>query len=173
MQEVMERRIDGVEPPEANLNWHRDLQGGRPTVVFDFDSLLVFPSSLAIAKRGVHYNPISPGTSELHTDVHISVRVNYIDHDGQQHQKQIPLFKFRIIVLDELSDGKILRRPFIQMQQWSDEVILLADHGDLPPSFTQRPPSSYEHSKYVSVAKSIEGRILGGKQEVAGTQMLR
>ena len=91
----LNRLWDLFEGEEAQvcLHWYDKVSGGKPTVFFDFDSILAFPTSLAVARLGLSYIPVSANASNLTTDVHLTMKVRYIDEDGDEREKTMPLHK--------------------------------------------------------------------------------
>ena len=61
-------------------------------VTFDVDSILGFPSNLAVAKRGIRWSPTRMTVSDLQSDLHLqSIPVTYFDPDGFRHQVHRPI----------------------------------------------------------------------------------
>ncbi|KAH6879847.1 hypothetical protein B0T10DRAFT_412926 [Thelonectria olida] len=73
-------------------------------VTFDVDSIIAFPSNLAVAKRGICWSPTRMTASNLQSDLHLrSIPVTYSDTNGRQHQvhrpvHQIPHHTFGCVV---------------------------------------------------------------------------
>jgi hypothetical protein len=157
------------------LHWYDKMFCGKPPISFDFDSILAFPSSLAIARSGISYIPISATVSNLTTDLHLTMRVRYYDEDGRMHDKGMSMHKVphyclgRLVGWPEISLYVIFPSFFLedrqstyltqdQMQQWTDKILLPAIYRYLPASLKQHLPSSYSHSYHTSLAKGKEQR---------------
>ncbi|KAL3587858.1 hypothetical protein FPOAC2_13757 [Fusarium poae] len=81
-------------------------------VTFDIDSVVAFPSNLAVAKQGIHWSPTQMAVSDLQSDLHIqSIPVTYTDTNGKPHQvhrpvHHIPHYTFgRLIGFEDISPG--------------------------------------------------------------------
>ncbi|KAL7903813.1 hypothetical protein GGI35DRAFT_465187, partial [Trichoderma velutinum] len=61
-------------------------------VTFDVDSIIGFPSSLSVVKRGIRWFPTRMTVSDLQSDLHLrSFTVTYFDADGVQCQVHRPV----------------------------------------------------------------------------------
>ncbi|KAM6508147.1 hypothetical protein FALCPG4_018034 [Fusarium falciforme] len=53
-------------------------------VTFDVDSVVAFPSNLAVAKQGIRWSPTGMTVSDLQSDLHLrSISVTYLDANGK------------------------------------------------------------------------------------------
>lgn len=63
-------------------------------VTFDIDSVIGFPSSLAVAKQGIRWNPTQMAVSDLQSNLHLNpIPVHYQDHHGHPHTIKTPIYQ--------------------------------------------------------------------------------
>ncbi|KAL7903984.1 hypothetical protein GGI35DRAFT_484874 [Trichoderma velutinum] len=143
-------------------------------VTFDVDSIIGFPSSLSVAKRGIRWSPTRMTVSDLQSDLHLrSFPVTYLDADGVQRQvhrpvHQVPHYTFgRVIGFEDISlyflfpklyraeqkSSKLRNEDF---QLWMDGILLPAIYRCYSSDQVQHYPSSYNHSQYNSTARGVE-----------------
>ena len=143
-------------------------------VTFDVDSIIGFPSSLAIAKRGIRWSPTRMTVSDLQSDLHLqSIPVTYFDPDGLRHQvnrpiHQVPHYTFgRVIGFEDISlyflfpkryraEQKTSKLRDEDFQLWMDGILLPAIYQSYSSAQVQHYPSSYDHSRYNSTARGVE-----------------
>ncbi|KAH7012026.1 hypothetical protein B0J12DRAFT_733727 [Macrophomina phaseolina] len=145
-------------------------------VTFDIDSVIGIPSSLAIAKQGIRWNPTQMPISDLRSGLHLNTRpVHYVDRHGHAHTvrkpiHQLPHYSFgRLIGFDDISLYLLFPHLFREEQQssrlldddfriWMDQILLPAIYQHHGSSLVQHYPSSYDHSRYNSTARGVEAR---------------
>ncbi|RKK66775.1 hypothetical protein BFJ69_g15098 [Fusarium oxysporum] len=144
-------------------------------VTFDIDSVVAFPSSLAVAKKGIHWSPTRMTVSDLQSDLHLqSMPVVFLDTNGKQHQvhrpiHHIPHYTFgRVIGFEDISLYLLFPNLYREEQKcsklrdedfrlWMDGILLPAIYQCYSTAHVQHYPSSYDHSRYNSIARGIEG----------------
>ena len=145
-------------------------------VSWDTDSLIGYVTSPAVAKGGMLWNPIQRPVSDLHSSGHLAQRqVHYTDSHGHVHCVLMPVHKMphytfgRFVGLDAISMYFLFPRLYRENQQnsqlleddyevWLDRVILPAVYKHCRSSQVQHLPSSFQHAKYHSTARGVEGR---------------
>ncbi|KAH6974817.1 hypothetical protein EDB80DRAFT_595282, partial [Ilyonectria destructans] len=143
-------------------------------VSFDVDSIIAFPSCLAVAKQGIRWSPTQMTVSDLQSDLHLRSRpVTYLDATGIQHQvhrpvHQIPHYTFgRVVGLEDVSlyflfpnlyreEQKCSRLRDEDFQLWTDGILFPAIYKCYSSAHVQHYPSSYDHSRYNSTARGVE-----------------
>ena len=163
-------------PFNVCLHWYEESAKRRqPVIKFDIDSVHVFPTSLAVARRGLLYNALPPQMSNLNSNVHLSIQAQYHDSRGKFHCGTLPIHRIphyclgRLESWDELSlyilfpamyeEGRSTINLTAKNQQlWIDGVLLPAILEHLSASHIQHLPDGYEGAKLDSLAGSIEGR---------------
>ncbi|PNP55221.1 hypothetical protein FNYG_15524 [Fusarium nygamai] len=144
-------------------------------VSFDIDSVVAFPSNLAVAKKGIHWSPTRMTVSDLQSDLHLrSIPVTFVGTNGKQHQvhrpvHQIPHYTFgRVIGFEDISLYLLFPNLYREEQKcnklrdedfrlWMDGILLPAIYQCYSAAHVQHYPSSYDHSRYNSTARGIEG----------------
>lgn len=144
-------------------------------VSFDIDSIVAFPSNLAVTKKGIHWSPTRMTISDLQSDLHLrSIPVTFVDTNGKQHQVhrpvyQIPHYTFgRVIRFEDISLYLLFPNLYREEQKrsklrdkdfrlWIDSVLLPAIYQYYCTAHVQHYPSSYDRSHYNSTARGIEG----------------
>ncbi|KAG4256530.1 hypothetical protein BFJ72_g14788 [Fusarium proliferatum] len=144
-------------------------------VTFDIDSVVAFPSNLAVAKKGIHWSPTRMTVSDLQSDLHLrSIPVTFADTNGKQHRihrpvHQIPHYTFgRVIGFEDISLYLLFPNLYREEQKcsklrdedfrlWMDGILLPAIYQCYSTAHVQHYPSSYDHSRYNSTARGIEG----------------
>lgn len=80
-----------ADAPHISLDEDERVSGDAG-VTFDVDSIIGFPSSLAVAKRGIRWSPTRMTVSDLQSDLHLRpISVTYCDTDGVLHQAHRPV----------------------------------------------------------------------------------
>ncbi|RSL82713.1 hypothetical protein CEP52_016900, partial [Fusarium oligoseptatum] len=143
-------------------------------VTFDVDSVLAFPSNLAVAKRGIRWSPTRMTVSDLQSDLHLrSIPVTYLDGSGKQHQvhrpvHQIPHYTFgRVVGFEDISLYLLFPNLYREEQTcsklrdedfrlWMDGILLPAIYQCYSAAHVQHYPSSYDHSRYNATARGVE-----------------
>ncbi|KAI8648040.1 hypothetical protein NCS55_01502200 [Fusarium keratoplasticum] len=143
-------------------------------VTFDVDSVVAFPSNLAVAKRGIRWSPTRMTVSDLQSDLHLrSIPVTYLDTNGKQHQvhrpvNQIPHYTFgRVVGFEDISLYFLFPNLYREEQTcsklrdedfrlWMDGILLPAIYQCYSTAHVQHYPSSYDHSRYNSTARGVE-----------------
>lgn len=162
-----------AEIPHICLDKDESVSSGA-CVTFDVDSIIGFPSSLAVAKRDIRWSPTRMTVSDLQSDLHLrSFPVTYFDADGVQHQvhrpvHQVPHYTFgRVIGFEDISlyllfpklyraEQKSSRLRDEDFQLWMDGILLPAIYQSYSSAHVQHYPSSYNHSRYNSTARGVE-----------------
>ncbi|KAH6974708.1 hypothetical protein EDB80DRAFT_768800 [Ilyonectria destructans] len=143
-------------------------------VSFDVDSIIAFPSCLAVAKQGIRWSPTRMTVSDLQSDLHLRSRpVTYFDETGSQHQvhrpvHQTPHYTFgRVVGFEDISlyflfpnlyreEQKCSRLRDEDFRLWMDGILLPAIYKCYSSAHVQHYPSSYDHSRYNSTARGVE-----------------
>ncbi|KAM6506746.1 hypothetical protein FALCPG4_018840 [Fusarium falciforme] len=143
-------------------------------VTFDVDSVVAFPSNLAVAKRGIRWSPTRMTVSDLQSDLHLrSIPVTYLDANGKQHQvhrpvHQIPHYTFgRVVGFEDISLYLLFPNLYREEQKcsklrdedfrlWMDGILLPAIYQCYSTAHVQHYPSSYDHSRCNSAARGVE-----------------
>ncbi|EKJ68583.1 hypothetical protein FPSE_11241 [Fusarium pseudograminearum CS3096] len=144
-------------------------------ITFDIDSVVAFPSNLAVAKQGIHWSPTQMAVSDLQSDLHLrSIPVTYTDMNGKLHQvhrpvHHIPHYTFgRLIGFEDISLYLLFPNLYREEQKcskirdedfrlWMDGILLPAIYKCCSTAQVQHYPSSYDHSRYNSTARGVEG----------------
>ncbi|RKL12528.1 hypothetical protein BFJ70_g16195 [Fusarium oxysporum] len=113
--------------------------------------------------------------SDLQSDLHLrSIPATFLDTSGKQHQvhrlvHQIPHYTFgRVIGFEDISSYLLIPNLYREEQKcsklrdedfrlWMDSVLLPAIYQCYTTAQVQHYPSSYDHSRYSSTARGIEG----------------
>jgi hypothetical protein len=145
-------------------------------VTFDIDSVLGFPSSLAVAKQGIRWNPTQMAVSDIRSDLHLNSRLaHYIDRHGHAHSVRRPLYQLpnynfgRLIGFEDVSlylffphlyreEQKVSRLLDEDFSTWMNQILLPAIYRYHGSSLVQHYPSSYDHARYNSIARGVEAR---------------
>lgn len=153
-----------------------DRQTAVAEVTFDIDSVIGIPSSLAIAKQGIRWNPTQMPVSDLQSGLHLNARpVHYVDRHGHAHTvrkpiHQLPHYSFgRLTGFNDVSLYLLFLHLYREEQQssrllddnfriWMDQILLPAIYQHYGSSLVQHYPSSYDHSRYNSTAQGVEVR---------------
>ncbi|KAH7232472.1 hypothetical protein B0J15DRAFT_409178 [Fusarium solani] len=143
-------------------------------VTFDVDSVVAFPSNLAVVKRGVRWSPTQMTVSDLQSDLHLrSIPVTYLDANGKQHQvhrpvHQIPHYTFgRVVGFEDISLYFLFPNLYREEQKysklrdegfrlWMDGILLAAIYQCYSTAHVQHYSSSYDHSRCNSTALGVE-----------------
>jgi hypothetical protein len=144
-------------------------------VTFDIDSITGYTTSLGIAKGGIQWNPMQMPVSDLQSNLHLRKRqVHYFDSHGHAHSVLKPVNEFphytagRLIGFEDASLYFLFPRLYREGQQnsrlldndfrtFTDSVLLPALYRHHDSSQVQHYPSSYQHAKYNSTARGVEG----------------
>ena len=145
-------------------------------VTFDIDSVLGFPNSLAVAKQGVRWNPTKMTITDLRSDLHLNSRLtHYFDRHGHAHSVQKPLHQLphytfgRPMGFEDISlytffphlyreEQKVSRLLDDDFRTWMDQILLPVIYQHHDSSLVQHYPSSFDHARYNSTARGVEGR---------------
>ena len=145
-------------------------------VTFDIDSVLGFPNSLAVAKKGVRWNPTQMTITDLRSGLHLNSRLaHYFDCHGHAHLVQKPLHQLlhytfgRLVGFEDISlyiffphlyreEQKVSRLLDDDFRTWMDQILLPVIYQHHDSSLTQHYPSSFDHARYNSTARGVEGR---------------
>lgn len=153
-----------------------DRQPTSTSIMFDIDSVVGFPTSLAIAQQGIHWHPTQMPVSDLQSSLHLNpIPVHYEDRHGHAHMvrqpvHQVPHYTFgRLAGFEEISLYLLFPRLYREDQQcsrlrdedfkkWMDEVLLPVIYHHQPSSMVQHYPSSHDHSMSNATARGVELR---------------
>lgn len=138
-----------------------------PEVTFDIDSILGFPSSLAVARQGFRFNLTPHVVSNLSTDVHLKMVVRVEDRPRHVPLHEVPHFLLGHTVGVELPIFIFFPRLYrpeapnnyltqAVLKRWTDHVFLSAVYSQTAASTTQHYPASFQHAKLSSRAKNME-----------------
>ena len=95
--EALRPAFEGLaEPgdPVRNVCLHKEQESIEPAIpitTFDIDSLLAFPATLGAIKRGFEWCPTKLLSQNLQSDIHIDKRISYLDDNGDERLKTLPL----------------------------------------------------------------------------------
>ncbi|KFZ15728.1 hypothetical protein V502_05438 [Pseudogymnoascus sp. VKM F-4520 (FW-2644)] len=124
-------RNDGL-PRNLCLSQHHTTSRKKrqPKVTFDIDSTCCFPSSLAVARRGINWYPKAHSFLNLTADIHFGLKVSGYTSQDRPSQRYAPLHKIPHYCLGTLigMDGLLMFVFFPSLHEASD----------------------YEHSTYLS-----------------------
>ncbi|KAJ4288629.1 hypothetical protein N0V90_011866 [Kalmusia sp. IMI 367209] len=116
-------RNDDISPDHICLKAD-DVASVDTEVTFDIDSVLGFPSSLAIAKQGICWNPTQMAVSDLQSDLHLNSRLaHYVDRHGHAHSvsrplHQLPHYTFkRLVGFEDISLYLVFPHLYREEQQ--------------------------------------------------------
>lgn len=144
--------------------------------MFDIDSVVGFPTSLAIAQQGIHWHPSQMPIADLQSSLHLNpIPVHYEDRHGRAHTvrqpvHQVPHYTFgRLAGFEEISPYLLFPRLYREGQQcsrlrdedfkkWIDEVLLPVIYRHQPSSMVQHYLSSHDHSMSNATARGVELR---------------
>ncbi|KAE8849566.1 hypothetical protein PTNB29_10522 [Pyrenophora teres f. teres] len=145
-------------------------------VTFDIDSVLGFPNSLAVAKQGVRWNSTQMTVTDLQSGLHLKTRLaHYVDGHGHAHSvrkplHQLPHYTFgRLVGFEDISlyiffpylyreEQKVSRLTDGDFRTWMDQILLPVIYRHHDSSLVQHYPSSFDHGRYNSTARGVEGR---------------
>ena len=161
------------EAPHIGLDEDEKVSSGAGAS-FDVDSIIAFPSNLAVAKRGIRWSPTRMVVSDLQSDLHLrSIPITYSDAEGVPHQvhrpvHQVPHYTFgRLMGMEDVSLYLLFPRLYRaeqtcskirdeDFQLWTDGILLPAIHHTYGSAHAQHYPSSYQHSRYNTTARGVE-----------------
>ncbi|SPJ87886.1 uncharacterized protein FTOL_12355 [Fusarium torulosum] len=144
-------------------------------ITFDIDSVVAFPSNIAVAKQGIHWLPTQMAVSDFQSDLHLqSIPVTYTDTSGKQHQVHRPVYHIphytfgRLIGFEDISLFLLFPKLYREEQKcskirdedfrlWMDGILLPAIYKCYSAAHVQHYPSSYDHGRYNSTARGVEG----------------
>ena len=167
---------DPAEKPVNICLQENDTPCRSAKVKFDIDSIVGFPMSLGISRCGIHWNPTQMDVSDLQSGLHLPRRrVYFSDSHGHPHAVSRPVHEIphytlgRLVEFEQVSlcllfprlyreDQKSSRLLDSDFEKWMDCVLLPAIYRHSDSDQTQHYPSSYQHSKYNSTARGVEGR---------------
>ncbi|KAI1671853.1 hypothetical protein L13192_02712 [Pyrenophora tritici-repentis] len=145
-------------------------------VTFDIDSVLGFPNSLAVAKQGVRWNSTQMTVTDLRSGLHLNTRLaHYVDCHGHAHSvrkplHQLPHYAFgRLVGFEDISlyiffpylyreEQKVSRLTDDDFCTWINQILLPVIYRYHDSSLVQHYPSSFDHARYNSTARGVEGR---------------
>ncbi|KAH7394710.1 hypothetical protein BKA66DRAFT_410383, partial [Pyrenochaeta sp. MPI-SDFR-AT-0127] len=170
-------RGQGPDPEPAHICLDAE---ARETMVattsFDIDSVIGFGTSLAMAKRVIHWNPTQMPVSDLQSDLHLNHRqVHYLDRHGHSHTVRKPVHHLphymlgRLVGFEDISLYLFFSRLYREDQQssrlldsdfrtWMDHILLPIIYRHHESSLVQHYPSSHDHSLSNSTAQGVEMR---------------
>ena len=152
-------RNDAISPVHICLKAD-DVARVDTKVTFDIDSILGFPSSLAVAKQGIRWNPTQMAVSDLQSDLHLNSRLaHYVDRHGRAHSVRRPLHQLphytlgRLVGFEDISLYLVFPHLYREEQQvsrlcdhdfrtWMDRILLPAVYQYHDSSLVQHYPSS-------------------------------
>ncbi|KAJ5668636.1 uncharacterized protein N7477_007206 [Penicillium maclennaniae] len=174
---------NGISPAHASTSSplhiclaSEDEPTGVPSVTFDIDSVVGFPTSLAVARQGIRWHPTQMAVSDVQSSLHLnSTPVSYYDADGRAHYirrpiHQVPHYTFgRLAGFEDVSLCLLLPHLYRKEQQcsrlrdndfrlWMDEILIPAISRHYPNSVLQHYRSSYDHSRSNATAQGVESR---------------
>uniref|UniRef100_A0A093UKY7 Uncharacterized protein n=1 Tax=Talaromyces marneffei PM1 TaxID=1077442 RepID=A0A093UKY7_TALMA len=154
-----------------------DRQLTSTSVMFDIDSVISFPTSLAIAQQGILWHPTQMPVSDLQSSLHLNpIPVHYEDHHGhaytvRQPIHQVPHYTFgRLAGFEEISLYLLFPQLYREDQQysrlwdedfkkWIDEVLLPVIYHHQSSSMVQHYPSSHDHKSLHPIWEDILHQI--------------
>jgi hypothetical protein len=136
----------------------------------------MFPTSLGVAKLGLHWQPIPHCIMNIASDLHFTLLVDSYNEKGRLKQEQTPLHKIPHCCLGEFNafEGLFLyaffpklalhaerKTTFLtdeQQSDWLDSVFLPALYAEHKgeDGLLQHLPTSYESAKATALAHSTE-----------------
>jgi hypothetical protein len=101
---------EGLEPAASLCLPHKvpGQPNPRGSVMYDIDSVCLFPTSLAVAKQGLHWQPIPHPIVNITTNVHFTLLVDCYNDEGELERVEKPLHKIPHCCLGEFSGFKAL-----------------------------------------------------------------
>jgi len=162
----------------ANVCLHKEeTQGVEPIVAFDIDSFLGFATSLALARRGLWYQPSPNMKQNIKNDIHLQTTIFQEGDDPEQASRpslstlrDVPHFLLgRVegahdvtiyVLFPHLprTHDRFVSLSQEQLTRWTDQVLFPALHEYYPAHYTQHIPASYRHAGGNSKAHQVEGR---------------
>ena len=162
----------------------------QPKVTYDIDSTCCFPTSLAVARHGIHYFPKAHSILNLNTDIHFGLKVSGLTSRGAPSKRYAPLHKIphycfgTLIGMEEMllfiffpalhaeSDYEHTTYLSKQDQQlWFDNVLNPAINKTIGSSnILEHYPATLRIAEIDSTATSAEGLA---KKQSAREQLLR
>ncbi|RPA89033.1 hypothetical protein L873DRAFT_1755601, partial [Choiromyces venosus 120613-1] len=143
-----------------------------PTTYFDIDSVLAFPTSLAIARRGIKVNFSPSRHMNIQADLHIPVPL-YHYHNNRAYVKHaaicdIPHFHlghmygaddYKIFLLFPNLYSEDRKTNYLQdyeLERFMDKIFLPALHMYCPAALLQHLPATFKMAKLESLAAGME-----------------
>ena len=169
-----EASADQGIPPHICLR-KDEQRGNSVSSSFDVDSVVAFPTSLAVAKHGIQWHPSQTAVPALKSSLHLRSReVVFQDETGHTRTghrpvHQIPHYVFgRLVGLESISLCLLFPRLYRPEQQssrlrdedfriWIDGILLPAIYEQYTSSHVQHLPSSFDHGRYNATARGVEG----------------
>ena len=163
-----------------NVCMHKEeTQAVAARVAYDIDSLLCFPTSLAVASGGLWWQTVAQPRQNMATDVHLETNVYSLTEDPEQPVRtsqamlrDVPhIFVGRIagahdIMLHILFPHMdVASEDFVsltkeQQARFVDQVCLPAIHKYYDSHYTQHLPASFRHAFANSKAHQVEARMV-------------
>ena len=170
---------DGSHRLPMNVCLHEEeTQAVEPEVAFDVDSFLGFADSLAVARKGLWYQPAPQMRQNMTTDVHIKT-TTFVTGEEEPEQpersrlamlRDVPHFLlgrvsgahditlFVLFPHIEVAGTKFKSLTHEQLARWTDKVYMPAIHKFYKAHYTQHIPASYRNAYDNSKAHQVEGR---------------
>ena len=150
-----------------------------PHVSYDFDSLLCFPTTLAVASRGLWWQTVAMPRQNMTTDVHVETNVYLSTEDtgqpvrtSQAMLRDVPhMFVGRVAGAHDITmhilfphmdvaNEKFVALTKEQQARFADQVCLPAIHKYYDSHYTQHLPASFRHAFANSKAHQVEARMV-------------
>ncbi|KAK3617754.1 hypothetical protein LTR22_026631 [Elasticomyces elasticus] len=152
-------------------------QAAELDVTFDVDSFLGFATSLAMARKGLWYQPAPQMRQNMKSDVHLETNAFRSGPDPEQPPRassamlrDVPHFLLgRIVGAHDITlhvlfphieptQEKFVSLSQEQLTRWTDQVLNPALYKHYPAHYTQHIPASYRYAWANSKSHQVEGR---------------
>jgi hypothetical protein len=141
----------------------------------DIDSTIAFPLSLAVIRSEFYYCPTLQYQRTIQTDIHLETSISYETADGTEKNKLLPLRRIPHVYLGAVSgifdcamyvffphlyspNHEFKCLTDIQMQRFTDHVMLSSIYEHLPDTALQRFPPGFQAGQFNAAARAHETR---------------
>ena len=170
--------LDGRQRSPINMCMHEEqTQAVEPDIAFDIDSFLGFANSLAIARKGLWYQPAPQMQQNMTSDVHLNTHLFQVSNNPEQPEqakvamlRDVPHFllgrvegaqnvaMFVLFPHLGIAGDKFKSLTEDQLSRWADKVYMPGLHKFYQGHYMQHIPASHRNAYENSKAYQVEGR---------------